>query len=166
MKTTSFRLIMILLLISTIVTIGAAPGIQRVVKSQFTGTEYMGAVINPGTMTQEDGRLKIRGLIQLAQEDTTDDRVSGENTIEINANFDAATFSGTMWGKAHLKNSAGAWSVVWVGKRTTQGHSYIQAWGKGEGAYEGLVASWKYTRLNPDTSAPMDISGSIIKTGR
>ena len=96
MKINGFRRIIILFLVSAMVTMGAAPGFHRVVKTQFTGTEYMGAVIHPGTTTQEGGRLKIRGLVQLAQEVTTDDRVSGENTIEINANFDAATFSGTM----------------------------------------------------------------------
>ena len=166
MKTTSFRLFVILLLVATFATMGATPGFKHLISTSFTGVETFGPVIDPGTVTPKGDMLIIRGLVQIAEDANTDPRVSGENIIEINANFVAATFSGPMWGKAHLKNASGEWDVTWVGKRTPEGHSSIRAWGRGEGGYKGLFATWKYTRSNPDPNAPMDISGFILEARR
>ncbi len=167
MKNNGLRLFVLLLLVASLALMGAAPGIQNPLVSQFSGTETFGPVVNPGTMVlHDDGRLMIRGLVQMAHDETTDGRISGEIALEINANFDAATFSGQMWGTAHLKNAVGEWFVTWVGDRTPAGHSNIRAVGRGAGGYEGLQARWNYTRSNPDPNAPMDITGFVIEPGR
>ncbi len=167
MKKTGFRLLAVLFLAAALATIAAAPGINNPLVTQFSGTETFGPVLNPGTMVlHDDGQLMIRGLVQQAHDENTDGRVTGDITLEINTNFDAATFSGQMWGTAHLKNAGGEWIITWVGRRTPEGHSDIQAVGRGVGGYEGLQARWNYTRSNPDPNAPMAITGFILDPGR
>ena len=167
MKNKAFRLLTMLLLAAALATIGAAPGIQNPLVTQFSGTETFGPVVNPGTMVlHDDGRLMIRGLVQMAHDETTDGRVTGEVTIEINANFDAATFSGPMWGTGHVVNAGGEWILTWVGRRTPEGHSTIQAVGRCVGGYAVLQARWNYSRSNPDPNAPMAITGFILEPGR
>jgi len=167
MQNKGFRLLTILLLVAALATIGAAPGIQNPLVTQFSGTETFGPVVNPGTMAlHDDGQLMIRGLVQMAHDENTDGRVSGDITLVINTNFDAATFSGQMWGTAHLQNAGGEWFISWVGDRTPEGHSDIRAVGRGAGGYAGLQARWNYTRSNPDPNAPMAITGFVIEPGR
>ncbi len=132
-------------------------------KISFTGTEQIGAIMNPGSTTQENGRLIIRGMVQQAQDDTSDSRLSGDLTIEVNAWFDASTFSGPMWGTFILENKTGKWLSAWIGQRTAQGVSTLDAWGYGVDGYEGLMAHWKYVRQNPDPNAPFTIKGYLTK---
>ena len=132
-------------------------------KLPFAGTETMGAVMTPGSTTQENGRLIIRGMVQQAQDAVTDPRVSGDLTIEVNAYFDASTFSGPMWGTFILENNRGKWLCAWIGQRTAQGDSTIDAWGYGVGEFEGLMAHWNYARQNLDPNSPFAIQGYISK---
>ncbi len=129
----------------------------------FTGTERMGAVIDPGSAVQEEGRLIIRNMIQQAQDEATDPRLSGDLSIELNASFDASTLAGPMWGTFVLKNNQGRWLCAWIGQRTTEGVSTLEAWGQGIDAYDGLMAHWSYVRRDANPSAPFAIEGSIRK---
>jgi len=132
-------------------------------KVSFEGIERMGAVINPGSTTQENGRFIIRGMFQQAQDEVTDPRLSGDLTIEVNAWFDGATFSGPMWGTFILENNGGKWLSAWIGQRTAAGVSTLEAWGNGIDGYEGLLAHWNYVRQNPDPNAPFTVNGYVTK---
>jgi len=132
---------------------------KRADKIPFTGTETLGAIIDPGSTTQENGRLVIRGMVQQAQDNVTDPRVSGDLTIEINAYFDASTFSGPMWGTFILKNNGGKWLCAWIGQRSVKGVSTLDAWGYGADGYEGLMAHWNYVRHSSDPNDPFTIKG-------
>jgi hypothetical protein len=123
----------------------------------------MGAIISPGSTTQENGRLIIRGMVQQAQDDVIDSRLSGDLTIEVNAFFDASTLSGPMWGTFILENKDGKWLCAWIGRRTAQGASMLEAWGYGVEEYEGLIAHWNYARQDPDPNAPFAIKGTITE---
>ena len=136
---------------------------QAATRAAFTGTEQMGAVLSPGSTAQEGGRLIIRNMIQQARDVATDPRVSGGLTIEVNAWFDTATMSGPMWGTFTLNNDVGKWLCAWIGLRTGEGISTIDAWGYGVEAYDGLMAHWHYERQNPDPAAPFTIEGYIVK---
>ncbi len=131
-------------------------------RTPFTGTERMGAVINPGSTSQEYGRLIIRNMVQEAQDQVSDPRLSGDLTIEVNAWFDASTLSGPMWGTFVLKNDGGKWLCAWIGHRTAEGFSAIDAWGCGVDAYDGLMAHWNYARQSPDPTAPFSVVGYIV----
>ncbi len=132
-------------------------------KIPFTGTERMGAVIDPGSTSQEHGRLIIRNMVQEAQDEVTDPRLRGDLTIELNAWFDASTLSGPMWGTFVLKNDNGKWLCAWIGQRTVQGASALEAWGYGVDAYDGWMARWRYARQDPDPTAPCVIEGYIVR---
>ena len=132
-------------------------------KSFFTGIEKMGPVINPGSTTHENGRLVIRGMLQQAQDDGSDPRVSGDLTIEANAYFDSSTLSGPMWGTFFLENKVGKWLCAWTGERTARGESSIEAWGLGALGFAGLKAHWNYGRQDPDPNAPFAIKGYITE---
>jgi hypothetical protein len=132
-------------------------------KISFTGIEQMGAVVNPGSTAHENGRLIIRGMVQQAQDSVTDPRLSGDLTIEVNAWFDAATFSGPMWGTFIMENKNGKWLCAWIGQRTAEGKSTLEAWGYGIDRYEGLTAHWNYVRQDPDPNAPFSIDGYVMK---
>ena len=136
---------------------------QQLHKMPFTGIEQPGAVINPGSTSQEGGRTIIRNMVQQAHDDASDPRVSGDLTIEVNAWFDASTFSGPMWGTCVLKNDAGKWLCAWIGQRTPQGVSTLEGWGLGVEAYDGLMAHWNFLRQNPDPNAPYGFEGYIVK---
>lgn len=129
----------------------------------FTGIERLGSVINPGSTTQENGRLIIRGMVQQAQDDVTDPRLSGDLTIDVNAWFDASTFSGPMLGTFILENKNGKWLCAWIGRRTPNGGSTLEAWGVGLDQYDSLQAHWNYTRQNPDPNAAYTIKGYILQ---
>lgn len=153
----------IFLLVATVATIGAVPAMTNQKRTPFTGTEFMGPVIDPGKTTIKNGKIYIEGMVQLAQDKTSDPRTSGEGTIKINAILDAKTFAGEMWGTFTLKNSEGEWTGSWSGRKNAKGYSFVRGNGEGEGGYKGLSANWRYTRLNPDTMAPMDIRGVIFQ---
>jgi hypothetical protein len=130
-------------------------------KLPFTGSERMGAILDPGTRAQEGRWLIILNMVQQARDDASDPRLSGELTIEVNAWLDAATLAGPMWGTFIIKNSAGRWLCAWIGKRTAEGTSSLEAWGYGAEGYAGLMAHWKHLRPNPDPNAPSSIKGYI-----
>jgi len=161
MKRKVRQVFIIFLLVATLATIGAVPAMTNQKRTRFTGTEFMGPVINPGTTTIKNGKIYLEGMVQLAQDKTSDPRTSGEGTIEINAILDAKTFAGEMWGTFTLKNSGGEWTGSWTGRKNSKGYSFVRGHGEGEGGYKGLSANWRYTRLNPDTMAPMNIRGVI-----
>lgn len=129
----------------------------------FTGTERLGAVINPGSTIQENGRLIIRGMVQQAQDDVSDPRLCGDLTIDANAWFDVTTFSGPMWGTFILENKSGKWLCAWIGQRTSNGVTTLEAWGYGVDEYDSLQAHWNYTRQNPDPNAVFTIKGYIME---
>jgi uncharacterized protein YdeI (BOF family) len=165
MKRTGRQIFFIFLLVATLATMGAAQGMNNRERTPFTGTEFMGAVIDPGKITQANGKVHIEGMVQLAKEVTTDPRTSGDSTIEINAVLDAKTFAGRMWGTFTIKNSEGEWTGSWTGRKTAKGYSFIQAQGDGKGGYAGLDAKWHYTRLSPDPMGPMEIRGILFEKG-
>lgn len=156
--------------ISVLFIVGSVlPGWQTsaAIKIEFAGTETfdpdgvlgepLGWIIEPGTFTCPGGdytgdptqpcpdgsNVHLRGNKRLARLATSDPRMTGWNTVEVNANWDA-DFTGHMWGtfSIELDNDLGFWEGTFQGKRTREGDQWllvINGTGHGTGgAVEGM----------------------------
>jgi len=143
----------------------AAPASAGAKRTHFTGTEHQ-TVGSYGTWISDGSKLYISGATLFATRDATDPRVSGQETLTIAAIWDAATWTGPMWGTFHLENGDGAWDGYWHGERTLSGqdvHSWIVATMVGSGAYEGLIARSTHTGVNVDQTALLHFTGYIVE---
>jgi hypothetical protein len=129
----------------------------------FHGIETYGDIINPGLTETEHGNILIRGIIQRAKDTTTDERVNGEITIEVNACLDPAASQGSLWGTFVLQNPGGKWLAALIGKKNIQKET-IYAMGYGAGMYEGLLANWTYSRSASEPETQYHIQGFIVST--
>ncbi len=148
----------------------AAPVAAGTTWKEIHGLSANPTPVSPGRQwISEDGILHIRGG-QEAYSDTVDDsRLSGDDLVTLNVNFQLAPppvmAYGQMWGTSYIENAAGYWEGSWVGERTEQGFSYIRAVMHGHGAYKGLQARLEFARETPDTTAPFVIHGVIMEPG-
>jgi len=114
-----------------------------------------------------DRILHIRNSRQIWFDDANDPRIRGDVTLTINVNFHLAPLPvfghGPMWGTVRIENAGGSWVGSWVGKRTTQGHSFVRTVLKGEGGYDGLRARADYARRAPDPTMPFEFVGAIVQ---
>jgi hypothetical protein len=164
---------------STVTTLALAvaaivvPGASRSATAQAIMTPYRGVEtlvkdVDPGRLWVSDGILHIRNGRQILFDDADDPRMTGEVTITFNVNFHLApppVFGhGPMWGTVRIENVGGSWVGAWVGKKTTQGHSFIRTAMKGEGGYEGLYARAEYVRRTPAPTMPLEFAGTILQT--
>lgn len=166
MKNKKFLLILVSLLLLTLV-LSTSVVLAKAPKSYFTGVE---AVIGPptgGTMKFVDGKVQLRGKVQLGYDDTDDPRTTGDVTIVVNAVWTLPAMTGPMWGTFRIVNDDGAWYGRWQGKRTLVGGdiiSTIQGTAHGSGDYEGLIGKWKYRGVNVGPDNPFfDISGYVLE---
>ena len=106
-------------------------------ESTFTCTDEVYETTDPGSWSFPDGNIHIRGMKQTAHSVCGDPRVTGHNSITVNANWDA-DFTGPMWGEfAFQSEEGGAWNGTWNGMMTADG-SWYNAVGNGSGMYAGL----------------------------
>ncbi len=129
------------LILTIVTTLGvllafAAPIAAQASVTEFTGTEVCNP-IDPGITTFHDGNVHIRGMVLLCRETSSDPRATGENTVVMNANWDANGL-GPMWGTAYIAtDEGGAWKATWEGMITTNGSQYHSS-ATGQGRYEGM----------------------------
>lgn len=107
------------------------------VVTDFTETELCPPnPANPGIWTFPDGNVQVRGMVWQCTDTASDPRLSGSNTIVMNANWDAQML-GPVWGTFHLHNAGGVWDGTWEGMATTGGLR-LHGTGTGSAGYEGL----------------------------
>lgn len=106
------------------------------------GTSTLVGQLSPGVTALDGAIIRVRGNQLVTVEESSDPRVSGQATI--NVNFDAYPgpngIPGTTqvrFGEMRLENEDGAWSGRFTGN--LGGAGFLQTyWLEGEGAYEGL----------------------------
>mgnify|MGYP001812170665 CR=1 FL=1 len=106
------------------------------------GTSTLVGQRSPGVTALDGAIIRVRGNELVTVEESSDPRVSGQATI--NVNFDAYPgpngIPGTTqvrFGEMRLVNEDGAWSGRFTGN--LGGAGFLQTyWLEGEGAYEGL----------------------------
>lgn len=134
---TQKRLILTILVSLAALLLYVAPIAAQATVTKITETESC-IPTNPGTTwTFPDGNIHIRGMVLQCEDVASDPRVTGSNTVMMNANWDTNSL-GPMWGTWRLVNEGGVWEGTWEGMMTTSG-SQIHITGKGQGSYEG----WK-----------------------
>jgi hypothetical protein len=131
-----FYLFVVLIITLPVILWGASPA-AAAQKTEFSCTETFIETIDPGVWTFPDGNLHIRGMVQLLDESAPDPRDIGENTVLVNANWNANGI-GPMWGTFTFEtNEGGLWQGTWAGLMTELGPKYTAA-GDGYGMYSGM----------------------------
>jgi hypothetical protein len=146
----------------------AVPALANGEKSEFSGTSYLMAFLDPGIVTHPDGNEHVRGMV-LQYDDIVEEgdaRVGGTDTIVVNYNVQSVPLpgliAGPMWGTIRVENEDGYWEGIWTGERTEEGFLYGRGVYHGRGGYEGLKAKFYIERLSPDPAAPTSFWGYII----
>lgn len=154
-----------------ILLVFTTPALANTEKSEFSGTSYLTALLDPGITTHPDGNEHVRGL-SLQYDDVVeagDPRVGGTDTIVANYNFKPVPLpgglAGPMWGTLRVENAGGYWEGTWAGERTEDGFLFVRAVYHGRGGYEGLKAKVYIERLSPDPAAPATFRGYVIDPG-
>ena len=139
-------LVTLILMVALLLAAGTAAAAATV--TEFSGTEYLVALIDPGTLTVPGDKdpphnFHGRGRVWEAYHDTTDARVTGTVIIHSNGNFNA-DFEGPAWGTFYLESDEydGAWNATW---HSPPGNpELIYAVGHGTGEFEGMKAWWTF----------------------
>ena len=139
-----FRLIGVLLTLSVLLVVLVIPA-AAAEKTVYQCNETTVGVLDPGTAFLSDGGiLHIRGMVMLLRDEADTPLMTGNNTIVLNANWDAAE-NGPMWGTAHFEtDEGGVWEGTWAGQITAQG-AWENASMTGYGKYAGMKARWNKT---------------------
>lgn len=164
-----FRLsamLVVMAVIAVVFLIDASSASARPFKTDFTGTSTCEDVPGTGEFKVIDGKLHIKGLEDICIDSADDPRVSGTDTIVINAILDLDdNLSGPMWGSARIENEGGLWVGFWTGKRTSDGFAYLRMSAHGLLAYQGMQARWDLERLSSDPTYPYSFNGYILDPG-
>jgi hypothetical protein len=160
----SYMLIFVLLL-SLVVTVGAAPDKHhQLVRTPFTGVDTFAGMLDPGNQYVKNGRFIIEGMVEQTNDILSDPRLCGLETVTINANLAAATGIGPMWGTSHIVTAGGTWDTLWVGQLTGAGHAVIYLWGWGRDGYAGMTVFMNLVRQAPYTPvSDWAVSGYILE---
>ena len=106
------------------------------------GTLTFSQPMESGTYTYPDGNIHARGMVNVYDQEMSDERCTGWNTVTANANWDAYGV-GPSWGKFHVDSKDGSsvnggWDGTWTGMTYPDGSSSIQVVGHGYGDLEGM----------------------------
>ena len=144
MKKKVVWLFVFVLLVSLIGSVSA-----KTIKTPFIGTGA-GFPIEDPVCTNPGGNEHCRGMVLVAVNDMSDDRLDGTETVTINWNF-GRDGSGPWWGEGQVVNDAGdvIWDVKFTGERDEQGFGYLKYVAHGRGMYEGLKAFYSGLRASP-----------------
>jgi hypothetical protein len=135
----------VLTLVLAVLLMGVMPA-TAAHKTTFTCTETWYADVDPGVWTLlPNGNVHIRGMVLILNEYASDSRLSGLNTVVLNANWDA-NLTGPAWGTFKIMNEDGGWEGHWEGEMTEQGGIH-HATGDGFGSYDGMKVWW-YVNLD------------------
>jgi hypothetical protein len=140
MKKRSFLFTTIITFIIALVFV-VTPALAGVIRTSVTATETPVDSL-PGEMTYPGGNVHIRNMTVLYQVASSDDRLTGVNTVVTNANLDASA-NGPAWGTFHNDVAAydGYWQGTWSGTLVAGGAGgySISIVGLGYGDLEGLM---------------------------
>jgi hypothetical protein len=142
--------------------------LARTVKTPFTGSG-LGYPIQEPVCTYPGGNEHCRGMVLLAYNDMTDDRLDGYETVTLNWNFHPvptpAELAGPWWGKGQVANEAGEviWDVSVTGERDDQGWGHVRYVAHGRGPNEGLKAFYAGLRASPEPWAPFEFDGYVLE---
>jgi len=125
---------------------------------EFTGT-LTPVGFYPGTVTNPDGNIHIRGEIEEFRVDATDPRVSGTMSVVINANWNSSGV-GPMRGTYRLDSVGGFWEGTWTGMRHADGSISVRNVGHGREDFEGLKV-WTTIEF-PSLEGDGTMSGHIL----
>jgi hypothetical protein len=153
-----------------LVTLTMAPGsaVARAIRVEFTGTEGAGTVIDGGIWAfLPSNNVHVRGMTTVYEEEATDPRMSGQNTVVMNANW-GPDFAGPMWGTCDIVlqdgeecPGGGVWQGSWTGTSYADGSFSYRAVGRG---VSGCVAGLKFNLVaaNPGSGDVTTYSGEIL----
>jgi hypothetical protein len=123
-----YQICAVLAVITVFFVIRANPASARPFITDFTGTETVLSIPDPGESVVIGGKLHVTGLVNVVEDVANDPRVSGTSRVVINAILDPEdNLSGPVWGSYYLGNAGGSWSGTWTGKRTSEGF-FTSAW--------------------------------------
>ena len=116
----------------------APPVWAKAEKTPFSGTIYYVTTIDEGEDRFADGNIIGRGIIMLYDDQMSDYRISGQETVVVNYNMrmvedPVVMITGPMWGTSQIVNEFGYWDVVWTGKRDKRGWGYLRCVAHGHG---------------------------------
>jgi len=111
-------------------------------------------------------RIHFRDTLIVSRIDSSDARVAGWMTVELNANWDA-DFAGPLWGtfRIEVDNSGGTWVGTWQGLRVAEGIDYwtgtLNVTGKGFGGVVDGLRMMSEDQLVSYTPMPIAYFGFI-----
>jgi len=161
----------VILLVSVIALIFmVVPAAAATIPTDYSGVSDCGPVTDAREWISDDGVLHARDGRLTCITVVNDNRISGEEQLTVNYNFQftgpPVFIYGPMWGTISVVNEGGCWAGSWVGQRTEfDGFTYIKAVLRGYEDYKGLQARVDYIRLTSDPTAPYQVSGVIMEPG-
>jgi len=166
MKNQRILLPVILVLLATFLAMGSAAA--QSTKTDFVARTSDPAIIDPGEVRFDGaGNLHIKGEVQLSELDSTDTRVAGTITAEINVvlRLDDNGFycNGPVHGSFSIDPEAvdgGTWGGTWSGMFidcSLTGHAN----GHGTGNLEGQKIKFVLQEVNPPGAGELDFIGQI-----
>ena len=93
-----------------------------------------------GEWTFPDGNMHVRNMVQIyAAIGISDDRLTGTNTLVVNANWDENGY-GPGWGTFHndVENYDGYWEGTFAARMTSEGY-VSRIVGQGYGEFDGMM---------------------------
>jgi hypothetical protein len=157
----------LVVLVALVLVPGSAAA--RASRVEFSAIEVpTGPPVDHGDWTElPSGNIHVRGMASVYQEVATDPRISGLNTVVMNANW-GPDFAGPMWGTSEnvLADSAdcpggGIWQGNWTGMMNADGsYSYHAVLQGVSGCVAGLHAS--LIAFNPGGEALTTFTGEIL----
>ncbi len=129
------------LILTIVTTLGvllafAAPLAAQASVTEDTGTEVC-TTTNEGIWTFPDGNVHVRGMESQCRGESSDPRNTGNNTVVMNANWDANGLGPIHGTFRMVTDEGGVWEGTYEGSVTTSGVQY-HATGTGQGKYEGM----------------------------
>ncbi len=114
----------------------------RATRTEYTGIETAGPLIEPGKWTYPNGHVHVRGLVQELYDVTDDARVTGTLILVANSNLDANMVAGNLWGtwsREVVCDGGGVWEGTWTGQQYADGTGIVHGVGHGvSGCAKGL----------------------------
>jgi len=154
--------ILVLMALTAALLLVAGPVAAKATKTPYTADYFFYPPTDPGTWTNPDGNVHVRGLVHINRiENATDLRVEGWDTIVVNANWDA-NMVGPMWGTFTVEPDIGGglWEGTWTGMVHADGTVSVRVVGHGTGGFEGLKV---FTFVeSPALGAQGSITGYIL----
>jgi hypothetical protein len=157
-------LVVVLLTVALLTALFPVTGLAKENKTYFTGTECFGEITDLGiSKPLGNGEVKVTGLHSWHTDTTSDPRLTGKDSVVVNAVSDMVAGNGTFWGTFEIVNDGGSWFGHWVGKQEN-GSFTIDGLTHGSGGYDGLVANWHYSPETDENGCALT-SGYIVEMG-